>query len=291
MSRPQPSPDPLHAISRARRRAIWRAIRYGEAVRDPQDAPLAVLAAERVVDLSRRARRFRRWLLVHVAVLVLLAVVFGYVEAVALAVLGLAVIGVLAQRRLDANALRAADANRRLAAAFGLEIPGDPLARDARSVASVSLSVRPVVAVAVVAGVMVAVLAAAIALRDPGDADTVAIPPTETPLAPWIRSVDVSCRAAHRSLGTGGLHTRNDVLRTMETAIRAEPPPAEDAQRPAQALEGLHRAVTLSEDAERYFDQGQLPVANRFLLQARDWGAHAAALLEGFGAKSCAGLF
>jgi hypothetical protein len=286
------SSDPLRSISRTRRRVILRAIRHGEAVRDPQDAPLAVIAAERVADLSRRARRFRRWLLLHVAVLAILLVVFRYVEAVVLAVIGLAVIAVLLQRRVDEKARRAAEANRRLAAAFGLEIPEDPLAGDARSVASISLDVRPGVAAGVAAAVMIAVVAVAIVLRDPGELDTAAVQPIAGPsLSVWVGRVNSSCRAARRGLRDGGLHARNRVLGTMDTAIGAEAPPADEEERPSQAVDGLHRAVLLSEDAERWFHGGDLRTASRFLGQAHDWGLHAETLLQELGASSCAGLF
>jgi hypothetical protein len=119
---------------RERKRSINRAVRRGEAVSDPRDAPAAVERACKL--LERRGKYTRRRRARAVALLSVLAVYYffegraGHISPVEIVLPLVFWLGVhVLERRFQARVMRAAELNARLAEAGGarLDLPKTPL--------------------------------------------------------------------------------------------------------------------------------------------------------------------
>lgn len=117
--------DPLKGVSAPRRREIRQAVRQGEAVRDPADAPYAVALAVRMQRAARRPwrARFLAW------ALVVPAAIWWYLQGgvllAAAVVIVLVVLTVIVEawvRRAAPNAAEAERRNREIARLHRLDL-------------------------------------------------------------------------------------------------------------------------------------------------------------------------
>ena len=283
--------DPLRGLDHAARKRVRRAVRRGEAVHDPRDAPPAAAYAD-CVAARENPIPFGLPLLLALLGVASVAVVLGVLGPVFLVPLAVAIVVRPLQARIVARARTSASLNRAYAVETGVQVADKPAPKPAWH------DVTPKALVAVVFAVL-ALHVGLNVLDGGGEAEALPPPPAEPAPTPvdkpaWFANAEKRCHeaaAAIAALPSG----RSRALKARRFDIRTR---AADS-----VLEGVglwpdeaHGAVVHLNSALRHeekaleLEQAGKPAAAEWKAASYEGGI-SASLLEALGVQGCARAF
>ncbi len=282
--------DPLRGLDHAARKRVRRAVRRGEAVRDPREAPQAAAYAE-VVAARESPIPFGFPVILALLGGAGVAVELGRLAPVWLLPFAIAVVVRPLETRLVARAKAAAAANREVALTTGVAIPDRPAPKPAWH------GVTPWG----IAAVMIALSVAHFGVRalDGGNPHALPAPTAEPSSAPvdnvaWYANAEQRCQQAARAIAD--LPNRNArAFRARRFEVRARTATAIESgaglspDRANGALVHLDRALRHEELAVE-LERRRRAAASEWKAAASD-AQIATSLLEALGVHGCSRAF